>query len=110
MMMPAPSKRQPRGNPGGRKATGLPGAIPTAAGLPKRGERSMRKLSAAVIGIMLLGSVIAMGRPTEADAAGGGAMSAFVAQVNALRASHGLAPLQVDGALQGVAQSWADNM
>jgi hypothetical protein len=70
----------------------------------------MRKLSAAVIGIMLLGSVIAMGRPTEADAAGGGAVSAFVAQVNALRATRGLAPLQIDGELSGVAQSWTDNM
>src|SRR3954469_1809827 len=110
MMMPATSKRQPRGNPGGRKATGLPGPIPTAAGLPKRGRTSVRKLSAAVIGIMLLGSVIAMGQPTEADAAGGGAVSAFVAQVNALRATRGLAPLQIDGELSGVAQRWADKM
>jgi hypothetical protein len=70
----------------------------------------MRKLSAAVIGIMLLGSVLAIGRPTEAEAAGGGAVSAFVGQVNALRATRGLAPLQLDGELSGVAQSWSDNM
>jgi hypothetical protein len=70
----------------------------------------MRKLSAAVIGIMLLGSVIAMGRPTEADAAGGGSVSAFVAQINSLRATRGVAPLQIYSELSGVAQSWADNM
>ena len=70
----------------------------------------MRKLSAALIGILLLGSVIAMGRPADAGAAPAGAESAFVAQINALRASRGVAPLRVYGELNGVAQAWADNM
>jgi hypothetical protein len=70
----------------------------------------MRKVSAAVIGIMLLASVIAMGRPTTADAADGGAESAFVAEINALRAAHGVGPLRVYGELVGVARAWADNM
>ena len=70
----------------------------------------MRKISAAVIGIMLFASVIAMGQPGRAEAANGGAESAFVAEINALRAAHGVQPLQVYSELVGVARSWTDNM
>jgi hypothetical protein len=70
----------------------------------------MRKLSAAVICIMLFGSVIAMGQPGRAAAADSGTESAFVAQINRLRADHGLAPLKVYGELVGVARGWADQM
>ena len=70
----------------------------------------MRKLSAAVIGIMLFASVIALGQAGRAEAADGGAENAFVAQINALRAANGVQPLRVYGELVGVARSWADNM
>ena len=70
----------------------------------------MRKISAAVIGIMLFVSVIAIGHPGRAEAANGGAESAFVAEINALRAAHGVQPLRVYSELVGVARSWTDNM
>jgi hypothetical protein len=70
----------------------------------------MRKISAAVIGIMLFASVITMGHQGTAEAANGGAESAFVAEINALRAAHGVQPLRVYGELVGVARSWTDNM
>jgi hypothetical protein len=70
----------------------------------------MRKLSAAVIGIMLFVSVIALGQSGRAEAADGGVESAFVAEINALRAAHGVQPLRVYGELVGVARSWTDNM
>jgi hypothetical protein len=70
----------------------------------------MRKLSAAVIGIMLFASVIALGQINRAEAADGGAESAFVAEINTLRAAHGVGPLRVYGELVGVARSWTDHM
>jgi hypothetical protein len=70
----------------------------------------MRKLSAAVIGIMLFVGVIAMGQPGRAEAADGGVENAFVAEINALRAAHGVQPLRVYGELVGVARGWADHM
>lgn len=66
-------------------------------------QKPLRLLLAASATLLLLGLT---GSP--AGAAEPGLESQFVAQVNAVRAQAGLAPLQVHSQLTSVARSWAD--
>jgi len=64
---------------------------------------------ACAIAILVLAAVVAA--PLQpAHAADPSAESAFVARINELRESKGLAPLQVDSELVGVARRWTDRM
>lgn len=49
-------------------------------------------------------------RSAAAASSDPGTESAFVASVNGVRQSHGLAPLQVYGELVGIARGWSDHM
>jgi hypothetical protein len=51
-----------------------------------------------------------LGRTTPAGAADGQAEASFVARINSIRQSHGVAPLAVYGELTGIARRWTDNM
>jgi uncharacterized protein YkwD len=72
--------------------------------------RAMRKLLGAVIGAVLVAALLVLTNPVPANAADGGAEAQFVAKVNGIRASKGLAPLAVYGELVGVARNWTDQM
>lgn len=72
--------------------------------------RSMRKVVAAVLGAVVLSTLLALAHPTAATAADSGAEGDFVARINAIRSSKGLGPLQVHGELRSVARSWTDQM
>jgi hypothetical protein len=56
----------------------------------------------------MLGALLALSTPSA------GALTAdgqdWLARINGLRTSRGLAPLQLDGELTGLAQSWAEHM
>ena len=62
-----------------------------------------------VVAALAAGLMVLMA-PTPANAADGSAESAFVSRINSLRTSKGLAPLQVDSELTGVARHWTDQM
>ena len=62
----------------------------------------------AIAVLVLVASVVVL--PQSARAADPSAESAFVARINELRESKGLAPLQVDSELVGVARRWTDRM
>jgi uncharacterized protein YkwD len=51
-----------------------------------------------------------LGRTTPAGAADGQAEASFVARINSIRQSHGIAPLAVYGELTGIARRWTDHM
>lgn len=73
-----------------------------------------RLLPALAVVALLVGALVAA--PTTQAASGapavdtGAAESEFVSRINSLRSSRGLAPLQVDGQLTGLARSWAGTM
>jgi hypothetical protein len=64
--------------------------------------------AAAITVLLVAASVVAW--PPPARAADPSAESQFVARINSLRESKGLAPLQVDSELVGVARRWTDQM
>ena len=70
----------------------------------------MRVLRRAGVATLLAITLSVVALPPSARAADPGAESEFVARINSLRASKGLAPLQVDGELVGVARRWTDRM
>ena len=72
----------------------------------------MRKaVAAGVIGMIACVSSVALGAtPAGADTVDPGVEAAFVAKINALRASKGLGPLAVHGELVGIARNWAQSM
>jgi hypothetical protein len=70
----------------------------------------MRKLIATITIALLLTGIWSAAPVSPARAASPGEEAAFVARINQLRASKGLAPLAVHGSLVGVARSWADTM
>jgi hypothetical protein len=72
--------------------------------------RSTRKLVGAVLGAVLVAALFVLANPVAANAADSGAEAQFVARINSLRQSKGLAPLAVYGELQGVARNWTDQM
>ena len=72
--------------------------------------RAMRKLLGALLGAVLVAALFVLANPLPASAADGGAEAQFVAKINSLRASKGLAPLAVYGELHNVARSWTDQM
>ena len=51
-----------------------------------------------------------LGNPAPAGAADGHAEAEFVARINSIRQSHGIAPLAVYGELTGIARDWTDQM
>jgi hypothetical protein len=67
------------------------------------------RLAALAVSLLLVGAAVMLAAPPTAGAQGGAAGS-FVSRINGLRASKGLAPLQVDGQLTGLAQDWADHL
>jgi hypothetical protein len=71
---------------------------------------SIRRLQlvATVIAVLLIGAmlVVADPAPMPATAADGRAETDFVARVNSIRQSRGLAPLAVYGELTGIARGW----
>jgi uncharacterized protein YkwD len=75
---------------------------------------SIRRLQlvATVIAVLLIGAmlVVADPAPMPATAADGRAETDFVARVNSIRQSRGLAPLAVYGELTGIARGWTDHM
>jgi hypothetical protein len=62
-----------------------------------------------VLPALALAVLMAILVPAQAGAAGGDAND-YVARINGLRASVGVAPLGVDGQLTAAAQGWADHM
>ncbi len=54
--------------------------------------------------------LLALSVPVQAASADSNTPSDYVARINALRASVGVQPLQVDGQLSGLAQGWAQHM
>ncbi|MEO7556459.1 MAG: CAP domain-containing protein [Acidimicrobiales bacterium] len=70
----------------------------------------MRKCITALLCALLTAAVLGLATPGPAQAADGGAEAAFVAQLNGIRASRGLAPLAVYGELTGLARAWSDQM
>ncbi|MEY2453921.1 MAG: hypothetical protein QOD92_3495 [Acidimicrobiaceae bacterium] len=72
--------------------------------------RTMRKLLGAVLTAVVIAALFAIANPTPANAADSGAEAQFVAKINGVRTSHGLAPLKVYGELTGVARGWTDQM
>ena len=72
----------------------------------------MRKVSVAtIIGMLALGGSVALGAsPAAAEGVDPGMEAAFVAKINALRASKGLQQLAVHGELVGIARNWAQQM
>ena len=62
----------------------------------------------AIAALVLVSTTVAL--PQPARAADSSAESEFVARINALRESKGVAPLQVDSELVGVARRWTDRM
>ena len=70
----------------------------------------MRKWCSIWVVAALAAGLIVLAAPTPANAADGSAESAFVSRINSLRTSKGLAPLQVDSELTGVARNWTDQM
>lgn len=63
----------------------------------------------ALVAALLFGFAF-VAAPPAARAADSSAESQFVSRINQLRESKGLAPLQVDGELAGVARRWTDRM
>lgn len=55
-------------------------------------------------------AVLSIAAPGSATAADSGAEAAFVSRINSARASQGVAPLQVNGELVGIARGWSDQM
>lgn len=72
--------------------------------------RPMRKLFGAVLGVVMVAALFVLANPAPANAADSNAEAQFVAQINSIRESHGLAPLAVYGELHSVARSWTDQM
>ena len=70
---------------------------------PLSPSRTARRILVAFAAVVLL----AVAAPT---AAGASDASDYVARINALRASVGVQPLQVDGELTAAAQRWAEHM
>jgi hypothetical protein len=59
---------------------------------------------------VLFTGVLVLGNPAPSGAADAGAEGDFVARINSVRQSKGLAPLAVSGELTGVARRWTDRM
>ena len=74
------------------------------------GRRVLSRLVAVGLAALLATCMVVLTPPAPAQAADSGAESEFVAQINAVRAQHGLAPLAVYGELVGVARGWTDQM
>jgi hypothetical protein len=72
--------------------------------------RAVRKLLGAVFGAVLVAALLVLANPVPANAADAGAEAQFVAKINGIRASNGLAPLAVYGELTGIARDWTDQM
>jgi len=72
----------------------------------------MRKaIGATIIGMLaLMGSSVLSAAPAGADVVDSGMESAFVAKINALRASKGLGQLAVYGELTTIARNWSQQM
>ena len=70
----------------------------------------MRVASRAGLVAILVTTMSVIALPQSARAADPSAESQFVARINSLRESKGLAPLQVDSELVGVARGWTDQM
>ena len=62
-----------------------------------------------IVAVLVIAAVIVVWSQ-PATAADPSAESAFVARINSLRESKGLAPLQVDSELVGIARRWTDRM
>ena len=59
---------------------------------------------------MLFTGVLVLGNPAPSGAADSGAEGDFVARINSVRQSKGLAPLAVSRELTGIARRWTDRM
>ena len=70
----------------------------------------MRVVRRAGVATLLAITLCAVALPAPARAADPSAESQFVARINSLRESKGLAPLAVDSELVGVARNWTDRM
>jgi uncharacterized protein YkwD len=64
----------------------------------------------AVLAASALVVALTVGATAAPTAAEGGDVSSYVGHINALRASRGLAPLQVDGNLGALATDWAHHL
>src|SRR5262249_53332197 len=128
---PTSTNGQPRGNPGGAKPRAYgdlrslrqPGhrieemAMQHTAGgrqLTLRGVRALLGMLAVVGGLTLFlpsGPLAEAAPPaTAAASVDTGTEGAFVAALNDIRQSHGVAPLQIDDRLVGIARDWSDQM
>ena len=70
-------------------------------------SRRLRQLVAVGVLVLALVAGAVVAPSAGADA---GAESDFVARINAARSGRGLAPLQVDGELTGIARRWSQRM
>ena len=65
-------------------------------------------LLSSLFAVVLIAGVVALAAPSHAT--DGGAEADFVARINSIRRSHGVAPLAVYGELTGIARDWTDHM
>jgi hypothetical protein len=59
---------------------------------------------------VLIAATLVLAHAAPARAADGQAEAQFVARINSIRQSHGVAPLAVYGELTGIARGWTDHM
>ena len=62
------------------------------------------------LGVVLIAATLVLANAAPARAADGQAEAQFVARINSIRQSHGVAPLAVYGELTGIARGWTDHM
>jgi uncharacterized protein YkwD len=72
--------------------------------------RRRPRIIGALLGALLLTTVLAVANPAPAGASTGGVEAQFIGAINAIRAAHGAQPLQVYGELTGIARGWSDQM
>src|SRR5690349_273382 len=77
-----------------------------ASARPVRSSRAVRRLGPLVVAAL----AVLLLTPIHAASAGGNEAGDYVSRINALRSSLGRAPLQVDGDLSSIAQSWSAHM
>jgi hypothetical protein len=70
----------------------------------------MRRPLAALLCVLITTACLGFANPGVAVASDGGAEASFVAQINNVRASKGIAPLAVHGELVGIGRGWSDQM
>ena len=73
-------------------------------------ESQFARLLTAVLGVVTITGMLVLAASAPSGAADGRVEADFVARINSIRQSHGVAPLAVYGELTGIARGWTDQM